>query len=80
MTNGVIADKDACRFVPSPTGQTAKSSLMSFYWVDSVWNLAAQAVLMNNCKINSFRIRLLASQRLESTINWHLIDKTACAT
>ncbi len=34
--SGIISNPDECRFVPNATGQTAKTSLMSFHWLDTV--------------------------------------------
>ncbi|XP_046643221.1 calcium-activated chloride channel regulator 1-like isoform X2 [Daphnia pulicaria] len=33
---GIISNQGECRFIPTATGQTATTSLMSFHWLDSV--------------------------------------------
>ncbi len=40
--NGIISNQGECRFIPSATGQTATTSLMSFHWLDSVHHLSCK--------------------------------------
>jgi hypothetical protein len=51
---GIISNQGECRFIPTATGQTATTSLMSFHWLDSVYHISLSRKLKPRIILNLF--------------------------